>query len=761
MILPQYFQPLRVRLSILFVFTFSVILTQIPLFNYLGYEFSVAVAICMCVTSGFLTIGDFRSQFKSPSTLSEGDFYKFQKRNIVRNPVHLIVPLLVITLNFLAVKNCSYLEGLGFYILIPLVTVLFCTLLAGLCCVLFQRPRLWYAIFVFLILAHILWLGYFTPQIYSYNLILGFFPGLSYDEVLTITSTLLSFRIITLVVAAFCFLLSLMVVQTASMQEGWIARWTKFFGHLGRGFDIKKVLFLVTTVVMIVAWTFRVELGFESSYSMIEHTLDRVIHTDHFTIRYAAGSFSDDEVEWVANEHEFRFHQVAQKLQVSLNGTIASYIYPTEESMRRSTGTASTNFAKPWRREMHLNKDSWQHVLKHELVHILAGEFGMPIIRAHYNIGLVEGLAMAVEWDFGNRTPHEYAASLEHFGQAVDVAELFSITGFVVQAPTVSYVVSGSFCRFLADRYGLIRLKEVYKGRSFTEVYGKNDGFLIEEWKNFLKRIPVENGWEPHVQFYFNRKHIFAKECARHIALLNEQGARELKNNNPAGAMEVFGASLRESWNSEAFAGFIRSAYRVSRFDTVTSLMKDQTEKNFYGVANLFLIFGDAHWKKGDLPRAKTTYEDILRVDLSESFTEAATLRLAAMEHPELRGSLQPFFVNPESDSAKMVLLEKALQVSDHPVLHVLAAQQLSRLRDYKTALQSLDRSKDSLGDPTLSHLREKLGGLCNFYLRRYQQARTHFWQAMNYTKNEASILRLHEWIDRCEWFEDNKKSKN
>lgn len=773
--IPLYFQPLRVRLSILLILAFSIILTQIPLFNYLGYEFSVAMAISISILSGFLTIGMFRSRFpergpsdKNSATVSLEDFTTFQKQNLFVHLLLLILPLIVTTINMLAVKNCSYVEGLGFYVLITLVTVLFCISLGGLCSVFFRRSRLSYFFIVPLIFAHVLWLGYFSPQIYAYNLILGYFPGFSYDEVLTITPTLVFFRVITLIAAAFCFLLSMLLIRESNVRNGFVAKLLNLAKHFVQGWDNQKTLFLSTTGFLVVMWMFRVDLGFESSRRAIERELDRVVRTDHFLIRYAEGSFTEDEIRWIAAEHEFRFHQVAQKLQISFNGTITSYIYPTEEVKRRFIGTGTTNIAKPWRREMHLNKDSWRNVLKHELVHVLAGEFGMPIIRAHYQIGLVEGLAMAVEWDFGNRTLHEYAASMEHFGSmparlrsgGKDAAQLLSVTGFALQASTVSYVLSGSFCRFLIDRYGVIRFKELYKGKSFAEVYRKNVGSLIQEWKSFLQHIPVQNEWEPHVQFYFNRKSIFAKECARYVARLNERGTRELNRNNPTLAMDVFSTSLRESWNSDAFTGLVRSAYRTSRYDTVVSLMESQLQENFSSIANLLLLYGDAYWVKEDLLLAKKAYEDVLKLDLSDSFNEAAALRLVVLEHPELRENLQSFFVRFEPDSAKIVSIEQVLQKSGSPVLHLIKAQLVYRNRNYEEALRRLEQIRGEFDPPSLNLLREKLLGLCHFYMRNFQQARVHFWQAMNYTSNEASRLRLHDWIDRCEWMESRKKEK-
>jgi predicted negative regulator of RcsB-dependent stress response len=753
--IPHPFRPLRVRTAILFIFTISIVLTQIPLLNYLGYEFSVAMATCMCVVSGLLPIGSFRAEFKDMQTILSETFWKRYKENLLVHSFLLCIPLVVMTINMAAVKNCSYVEGLGFYFLVAVITTAFCIALAGLCFVMFRRARLAYCVIVLFILSHVLRLGYFTPQIYAYNFIVGYFPGLSYDEVLTITPSFVFFRIVTIIGSVCFFSLTMLLVRTTSPRDSLLTRAVEFVNRLVRGSDSMKSTFLGTAVLLIVVWIVRVDVGFESSNAAIEKKLDRFLRTEHFTIHYAAGSFTEDELDWLAAEHEFRFHQVVERLQISSPGTIISYIYPTEEVMRHFIGVGRTNIAKPWRREIHLNKGSWNGVLKHELVHVLAGEFGMPVIRAHYNIGLVEGLAMAVEWDFGNRTPHEYAASMEHFGLSQDVGRLLSLTGFALQASSVSYVLSGSFCRFLIDRYTAFRFKELYRGKSFETVYGKDVESLIREWENFLHRIPVQDDWEPHVQYYFNRKSIFAKECARHIALLNEKGGRELRTGNHARAMHFFNTSLQESWNTEAFAGLMRAAYGASEYDTIAQLMEGQLGENFSSVANLLSLYGDAQWKRGNYQSARNAYEDAVRLDLSEAHNEAATVRLAVLDDTRLRDTLQSFFVNIEPDSIKIALLDQAFEHTRNPLLHLLKAQVLYRHRDYEGARRSLDNTEDDkwqTANSQLRLLREKLNGWCAFRERNYQKARMHFWQAMNYTSNDATILRLNDAIDWCEW---------
>lgn len=757
--LSDFLRSLHFRISALVLFGISIVLTQIPLFNYLGYEFSVVTALTVSLVIGLLIIGFFRSLFSLKAKLTAAEFLTFQKTNLKANLVLLSIPLVVITANTLAVKNCSYFEGLAYYGLIPLVTMIFSAALAGFCALLFKLARTAYVILIVAIgLVHPLWLGYRAPQIYSYNFLYGFFPGFSYDEVLTITPTLVIFRCITLLVSLMVFLLTRFFVEQTELSDNFFKKLISLKRMFSDGLNKEKAALLALAFTLFCAWLFRVDVGFESSPSAIRKKLNTVFRTEHFSIHYAPGSFSDEEIHWVGAEYEFRFQQVAQKLQVPFSGVIESYIYPSEELKRRFVGTGSTNIAKPWRREIHLNKDSWQQVLKHELVHVLAGEFGMPIIRANYRVGLVEGLAMAVEWDFGNRTLHEYAAAMERFGLMKDMTRLISFIGFATQASTVSYVLSGSFCRFLIDRYGLVRLKEVYGGKSFSSVYGKRLEQLMEEWKDFLARITIPEEWKSHVKFYFDRKSIFAKECVRTIARLNGNARREMTRNNPVGAMCLYGVSLKESWNSDAFAGLIRAAYAAARYDTVIQLLDGRLldTTSLSDIAGLMMLYGDALWAKEDFLSAKKAYETILHFELSESFDEMAASRLAVLSDAKLRFRIHPVFIGIEPDSVKLSVLEQVARESNSPILPFLQAQMLFRMKDYTGARGLLETELTGYENATIGAAREKLLGMCYYRLRMFQNARAHFWQAMNFTMNEASILRLHDWIDRCEWFEAN-----
>jgi hypothetical protein len=740
-------RPRATVLSSLIYLVVSITLCTIPLFNYLGYEFSAVIALLVPIIAGLTTLSNLKPR---TSNLLLAPLWQ----SLTTNLLLLLIPLLVVTLNVFRVKNCSYGEGVLFYLLLPCVTVFFSVALGLFCGVIFRRAKLLYVLLVVLILSHPLYIGYTTPAIYSYNFIYGYFPGFSYDEVAGISPTLLLFRGVTITAGIFLFLLAKFVSERSERTDGILHKLltlTEVFR-----LRLSSVILISLFMLLVGVWLFRTDLGFESSSSQIQTTLGASVETEHFRIFYSSSSFDDEEIHWVSLEHEFRYEQVSKVLGIRNHQKIDSYIYPDGETKQRFIGTGTTNIAKPWRNEIHLTKDSWQLTLKHELVHVLAGEFGLPILNIHYYTGVVEGLAEAIDNDFGNRTLHEYAAAIIKFGIVKHPEELLSSTQFMMTTSSLSYVMMGSFCKFLIDRYGMLRFKELYRGKSPKLVYGQTYAQLAQEWLHSLQRIDVPDEWQDHILYYFKRPSIFAKECARKIAYLNERAYAAHSKGERVGAELLFSESLGESWNTEAFSGMIRLKYEEQKFDTVISLMNEQlqdtTRRN--SLLSLLLLYADAQWATGKDDTAMSIYKKLTSFDLSERFNEAVELRMAALGDTSVRLRLTTFFTASLSDSESVQLLDSIGKNIAHPLLQYLNARLALRQKNFREVVKISE--KISMNSQLLLFGKERMLGETYFRLKDFQQAKVHFWQSLNYTSNKSSVQRIEDWIERCEWFEQH-----
>jgi hypothetical protein len=741
----------------------ALVCTQISLLNYLGYEFSFVIALFAAPISGFITIGNVRDVSGRPMPEdTRRDIPATLRESITTNLVLLIIPFVVMLTNGLFIRNCSLVEGTGFFVLLPGVTALFGSALGFFCAMHYRHARMVYVLLMIVSFCYALYLGYVTPAVFAYNVFFGYFPGLTYDEALSISTTLVFFRILTIGLAALFIWMGMILLRHTDPGN---PVWTKGNTLVRQLWETdRRGITVGISVVLVLVVVYRCELGFETSHRYIRTQLGSRYETSHFTLYYAQRSYSDDEIRWIGAEHEFRLRQVLDAFSLSYDGRLESYIYPSAAEKRRLMGAGNTNIAKPWSDELHITAQSLGSTLKHELVHVVAAPFGLPIINTSSSTGLVEGLAMAIDWDWGNRTLHQYAAAMEKFGVAPDIGSLMGFTGFATHASTVSYVLAGSFCRFLIDEYGIRRLTLLYGDRGYDEVYGRSRDELIGRWRAFLRTIPVAEQERDVVDVLFRRPTIFRKVCARVVGERNRKARELFTKREYAEASSLFAESYHEGEGSEALTGYLWSALRLGHYQVLTSaldtiIMSDEYPARFLP---LFLPIGDAFWAEGKMEQARHLYGRLVLADLSEGLTEAAEVRIHALEDARNWTSFLHYFFFDGSDTARAMLLDTlkaALPESWIP--RYLAGRLSLRLGRYAEAVDDLQSLEPGIGGAYIESLQLQSIGRGLFRQQRFEEARTYFWISLNARNTAQEIHTVNDWVDRCEWMERNFPRSN
>ncbi len=731
----------------------ALVCTQVPLLNYLGYEFSVVMALAGSLIAGTLTIGAVSKVYRL-DTEAEVDHRLVLSgfRDILLlNVLLLAVPLAVISGNAFFVKNCSFLEGFAFYILLPVVSVWFASCLGLFCAVHYRFAKTLFFLFLLATLAYAVVLGYVTPAIYSYNFFYGYFPGFSYDEILGIGLPLMLFRIITLLIGGLFLWLSDLLLAGSVPAD---AAWKKGLRLLEVLVHPHRALFTAAVVLALaLLFLYRCELGFETTGGFVRRVLGEEYRSEHFVLYYSRTSYGEEEIRRIAAAHEFRLSQILSAFVLREHPPIESYVYPSAEVKRRLIGTGTTNIAKPWLRQIHTTKQSLDATLKHELVHVVAGQFGIPIIQASLSTGLVEGLAMAIEWDFGNRTLHQYAAGMEASGLAPDIASIMTPGGFAAQSSSVSYVLAGSFCRYLIDEYGIRPMTNVYRSGDYSGAYGKPLRSLMDEWYVFLDGIPPTG--RDAIDVLFRQPAIFQKVCARVIARRNDEARRLFAERDYAEARRLYGQSFREAGGYESLSGSLSSALRMGEYATVVGVLDSLRGKSERPgqYAPLFLYGGDALWALGDTERAQEFYERIRKEDIAENLTEAATVRSIALRDSTVPKGFLRYFLSEAHDSVRVILLDSLSALSpDNPLLPYVRGRLMARMGRYGEAAAALERLNMANVSPALEALRLKTMASSLFQLQRYAEARTAFSLSLNALATEVARLDIADWIDRCEW---------
>lgn len=743
----------------LFYTLLSVVCSRIPLLNYLGYEFGATLAFIASFVSGFWTIRIVRRAYYAGAPAS--DVTASFKRALVLNLAAIAIPLVIMSANAMFVRNCSIAQGIAFFALLPVPSVFFGSALGFFCAVHYRVSRTMFVLYCSILLLYSVALGYWTPAIFSYNFLYGYFPGVTYDEALGMSWTLVLFRVLTVLVGLVIIKCALLVLANSAPTDSTMRKGVMLLKSIVD--ERHRVGTGIVVGIVILVWIFRGGLGLESSSSFIQRTLGSVHTTEHFSIYYSKDSFNDEEIWSVGAEHEFRLQQLADAFFITFHGKLESYVYPSDEVKLRLIGAGGTNIAKPWSGQIHITKQSLDATLKHELVHVVAARFGVPVIRASLRTGLVEGLAEAVDWNWGSRTPHQYAAAMKKFGVLPDIEPLMMITGFAAQASSVSYVVCGSFCRFLIDRYGMRKMTQVYRTGNFQSVYGRSFHQLSGEWRGFLDRIPVPEQDRDIVDVLFRQPPIFRKVCARVVAERNLEAGKKFAAGDYATASSLYKRTFDETGNYNSLGGYVNSALRSGEYGSVTTVLDSVVmNDNHPGqYLPLFLTMGIASWAQGEEQRAKELFQRLETADIGESFTESAKLCRFSIDDATNNSLLLRYFLTVSNDTLRSALLDSmTMDSNQHWVPMYVKGKVCLRMKQYADAADLMQALGHVVADhdSVLESIRLKTIGRALFSSGEFQPAKMYFWQSLNFLSTEVALNSVNTWVERCDWMEQYKQ---
>ncbi|HTY36319.1 MAG TPA: hypothetical protein VMH23_04360 [Bacteroidota bacterium] len=726
--------------AIVLLAALSLLLTQIPLFNYLGYEFSVVIALFWSLCASLLTVSLWHKSIGDPLP----DLRAFLRRSYSVLLFPLMIPAIVIGVNAFVVRNCSLLQGAALFLLIVVPAILIVHAFSFLVVVSFNR---WQKTLVvvgwLLMIAQIPYVTLGRPQIFAFNPIVGFFAGFTYDESLVVFNRLVMYRVGTLAFAAFLLLEAVLKYQRRSMQSN------------GPPDSRRKTLRAASVGLLAIAaviWLFSDRLGLSSSERSIERTLGGRIETDHFVISYPDSLVKGIRLEQLAQLHEFYFDELVRILHVRPEKKIHSFLYATPEQKGRLVGASGTDFAKPWLSQLHINLNDVDATLKHEMVHVLAAEFGLPLLGIGLNSGLIEGLAVGIGRMEYEEPINRLAGMAYAAGRTPEVADLFSLSGFMKAPAGVSYTLAGSFCRFLIDRYGLRRFKLLYRTGEYEIIYGEPLPSLLRDWRRSISVFRFNEAEIQKAEYLFSRRSIFGKVCARVIANLNGETRSLLAAKKYDIALQSAERSLALTSNTDAIYQKTTSLLRLGRFQEAVSFARLNLADSLAGpsLLTLKLSLGDALWGIDSLESAMAAYADLLRAHLSASWDEALALRIEIMLRPELARELESYYLSPAEDSVRARSIEQALAHNPHdPVLTTLLARERIAAERYEDGLRLLDSLKP-WSSSILEFSRQRRMGQLSFTIGKYEKAKLYYWQSLNSLYRDVQGMEIEEQIQYC-----------
>ena len=475
----------------------GLLLWPTPLLNVLQVESAAVVAFAAYFVSGWGAVAAFRA--------TDASFV----RVLGREGLALVVPLAMLTVSQWWAPNCTYGQGLFFYLLFPGVTVVFSVSVAYVLTGLpIDRPLLALCgLGVGVSLAGPLYDLGAHPQFYTYNHVFGGVLGPIYDEQLAVRPGLFAFRGLTLLWAA-CAGLA---------------------GRLLRGMGGGGMLIGGLIAVAGAYWG-AVPLGMNTSAEQLQRRLGGHVRTAHFDIYYDSTRQSRRAAEALAADHEAHYAHLHDRLGLAAGAgpdRIQSYLYPNPDVKARLTGARTTSVAPVWldTPQVHLLVRRAEASLGHELAHVFSRPYGLPGLKASWSPGLVEGWAVALE----PPAPSPSAHDLVRAATATDTTDALSLTadavaqrltpwGFWTGRGAVSYAAMGSFVRYLLDHYGPARLRAVYAWGNVEAVYGRSLDALVAAWAQSLDRAPmVARAAHDVVARQFVRPSLFEQACPHYL----------------------------------------------------------------------------------------------------------------------------------------------------------------------------------------------------------------------------------------------------
>lgn len=624
----------------------GVVLAFVPLFDGLGFEASFAIGLVASLATADLGARlARRARDAAPDAGGVAVVFGLWSRAALLGLVGAALPHVVLALNALRVPQCDWADGVKWAAVLPGLSVAVAAGVGALGPLLLPRARRlavaapWLVVVASLVVAVV---GFYrAPPVFAYDPFGGWFPGSVYDEELALEPAF-----------AWARLYHATAVLAALLLVG---AWRE------RARDRRRLAATGGAIALVLALILKLRagsLGFAPSADEIARALGGRYDTAHVTIYYPRGASFAPDIARIGEEHELRLAQVARTLGVA-PPHVTSFYFASPAEKRRWMGAARVYIAKPWRREIYVQHDDPPHdVIRHELAHVVAGEFGDPIFHValswfgwppvRFNMGLIEGLAVAADWPGGRGrpTPHQAARALLDAGKLPPIARLLA-PGFLEHSAALSYTVAGSFVRFLLDTHGADKLRALYRAGGtpahFPTIYGQPLDALEEAWHAQLRATPLDADDAAVARDRMRRPGIFARPCPHVVARRLSEAttlARSGRAPEAVALLRVICGRDPDPIHRLALAGALERAGELDAARAELAAIAAAETTSAPAAAQALVARTDLEARAGDLGAAAAAARAAAAMPLDEAARRQLGVRLLALEAPPPLGPL-------------------------------------------------------------------------------------------------------------------------
>jgi len=567
----------------------SALLQFLPLTNTTGFEFSFILSIPLFISGGLIAI-------VNPA-------FKIKVNSII---LILFVPFTISIVSNLVFSICPISSDFLFYFVISIPAFI----VGYLWGVFIYNNTPFVRLGYFLVSLQILLMFslaefYFLPQIYFYNPVFGYLPGTIYDQHIGLSWSLVFYR---LLIILFFYLFSKM---RCSGKEN--TYWSL----------VTIPLFLGVWFILVKPW-----LGYSTTEGHIEGELNQVFKIDHFQI------YTDSQIKYDSTSlkdlHEFYYEEIKTQLNLKKDISIKSYIFKNKQQKKRLFGSENADVAKPWLKQIYVDENNFTRSLKHELVHIMAGQFGAkPFdVAAFISPSLIEGMAMAVENNYDDKEIDYIVTLAIESGYRTDLKSLFTGLSFFGSASSKSYLFAGSFIKYLMNTYGVEKVKKLYKDGGFTHIYGKSIEELEKEFNKYLFSLNFKSN-DQTANLYFGYKPLINKICPRISARIEREGWELYQSKNYDAALNKFEFIFNATGSYSSLNGILLTEIQQEQYKKAFKMAEENllvfnNTSYFY---NLELRVADLSILNSDSLRAAEVIDNLLEQNPSINYYNEAVFR--------------------------------------------------------------------------------------------------------------------------------------
>ncbi|MDQ3340789.1 MAG: hypothetical protein M4D80_36995 [Myxococcota bacterium] len=529
----------------------------VPLLGVLGFELAVIISVFAALMGADVAAALARQLQRELARAPHLERFGFPIRTLARGVgaaiglalAIVLIPALIAAVRGLWVPTCDWAFGLQAYLAMPIATAVLAAA-TGFALGIVVGPRRFLGAFVaqlptIAVAIMATYRFYSEPPVFTYNAILGFFPGNLYDENVQLHWALVWSRI-----EQACWVIALLAIVCARLDVP-----TLRLRRGARPNNRRTPAYAVAVIAICGALYLHYEsgdLGYAIDGEDIQAALGGRKETAHFVIYYANTKDIEADIDLIAADHELRYAQVVRQIGVEPSKKLRSYLFANTRQKYQLFGAKDVEMAKPWLGDIYLDHRSFPHgSLRHEIAHAIAGEFGDPIfgVATRRVLGLpvlmspalIEGLAVALDWPMGydRPNPHESVRAMQDLKQQPKLDQLFGLQFFSVSSAR-GYTTAGSFLRFLLDTYGAEKLRAVYhNGGDFEAAYGVPRAQLAKEWQAMLATLDVPKSQVAASAERFRGTSVFQRPCPHAIAKRRAQAAEAAARGDRARATQL------------------------------------------------------------------------------------------------------------------------------------------------------------------------------------------------------------------------------